>query len=115
MEWYYRRSHPDYVPLPPLLPGSSSPESSSPLAFIYPEPGSSIFIPTSLDGSPGEVVFTAAHLNPETEVFWHLDSEYVGQTRFIHSLSLRPSRGSHTITAVDASGNSASVGFTVEN
>ncbi len=115
MEWYYRRSHPDYVPLPPLLPGSSSPESSSPLAFIYPDPGSSIFIPTSLDGSPGEVVFTAAHLNPETEVFWHLDSDYVGQTRFIHSLSLRPSRGSHTITAVDASGNSASVGFTVEN
>ena len=115
MEWYYRRSHPDYVPLPPPLPGSSVPESSSPLAFIYPEPGSSIFIPASLDGSPGEVVFTAAHLNPETEIFWHLDSDYVGQTRFIHRLSLRPSAGKHTLTIVDAAGNSASVGFTVEN
>ncbi len=115
MEWYYRRSHSDYVPLPPPLPDSSAPDSSSPLAFIYPEPGSSIFIPEALDGSDGEVVFTIAHLNPETEVFWHLDSGYMGRTRFIHRLSLRPSRGPHILTAVDAFGNTASVRFTVEN
>ena len=114
MEWYYRRSHSDYIPLPPLLPGSPT-TASSPLAFIYPEPGSAIFIPRALDGSEGEVVFSLAHTNPETEVFWHLDSDYVGSTRFVHSLSLRPSRGSHTITAVDVSGNSVSSNFTLEN
>ena len=48
MEWYYRRTHSDYVPLPPLLPGSLSSGNFIPMAFIYPEQGSSIFIPKSL-------------------------------------------------------------------
>lgn len=115
MEWYYRRTHSDYVPLPPLLPGSLSSGNFIPMAFIYPEQGSSIFIPKKLDGSEGEVVFSLAHSNPETDVYWHLDSEYIGCTRFIHRLSLRPSRGSHSLTAVDESGNSVSVSFRVEN
>lgn len=115
MEWYYRRTHSDYVPLPPLLPGSLSSGNFIPMAFIYPEQGSSIFIPKKLDGSEGEVVFNLAHSNPETDVYWHLDSEYIGSTRFIHRLSLRPSRGSHSLTAVDESGNSVSVSFRVEN
>ena len=115
MEWYYRRTHSDYVPLPPLLPGSLSSGNFIPMAFIYPEQGSSIFIPKKLDGSDGEVVFSLAHSNPETDVYWHLDSEYIGSTRFIHRLSLRPSRGSHSLTAVDESGNSVSVSFRVEN
>lgn len=115
MEWYYRRTHSDYVPLPPLLPGSLSSGNFIPMAFIYPEQGSSIFIPKKLDGSEGEVVFSLAHSNPETDVYWHLDSEYIGSTRFIHRLSFRPSRGSHSLTAVDESGNSVSVSFRVEN
>ena len=115
MEWYYRRTHSDYVPLPPLLPGSLSSGNFIPMAFIYPEQGSSVFIPKKLDGSEGEVVFSLAHSNPETDVYWHLDSEYIGCTRFIHRLSLRPSRGSHSLTAVDGSGNSVSVSFRVEN
>ena len=115
MEWYYRRTHSDYVPLPPLLPGSLSSGNFIPMAFIYPEQGSSVFIPKKLDGSEGEVVFSLAHSNPETDVYWHLDSEYIGSTRFIHRLSFRPSRGSHSLTAVDGSGNSVSVSFRVEN
>ena len=115
MEWYYRRTHSDYVPLPPLLPGSLSSGNFIPMAFIYPEQGSSIFIPKKLDGSEGEVVFSLAHSNLETDVYWHLDSEYIGSTRFIHRLSFRPSRGSHSLTAVDESGNSVSVSFRVEN
>lgn len=115
MEWYYRRTHSDYVPLPPLLPGSLSSGNFIPMAFIYPEQGSSIFIPKKLDGSEGEVVFSLAHSNPETDVYWHLDYEYIGSTRFLHRLSLRPSRGSHSLTAVDESGNSVSVSFRVEN
>lgn len=113
MEWYYRRFRPDYVPLPPFAEESAASDGTSPLAFIYPEPGSVIFIPESLDGTPGEAVFSVAHTDPGTEIFWHLDSGYVGKTRFIHSLTLRPSPGEHTLTAVDAAGNSVSVHFTV--
>ena len=114
MEWYWRRVHPDYIPLPPFSSTALPPVNASPLAFIYPEPGSTIFIPRKLDGTPGEAVFSVAHTNPETEIFWHLDSNYVGKTRFVHTLALHPAPGEHTLTAVDSDGNTASVKFWVE-
>lgn len=114
MEWYWRRVHPDYIPLPPFSSTALPSANASPLAFIYPEPGSTIFIPRKLDGTPGEAVFSVAHTNPETEIFWHLDSSYAGKTRFVHTLALHPASGEHTLTAVDSDGNTASVKFWVE-
>ena len=85
------------------------------MEFIYPEGGETIYIPRQLDGSVKGVTFNLAHRNPESTVFWHLDSGYVGQTRFIHQLLLAPEPGKHTITAVDEYGNSVSVSFTVDS
>ncbi len=114
MEWYYRKQHPEYEPLPPLRKGSS-PDSSTPMEFIYPEPYAEVFIPDSTDGREGEMVFRLSHITPETEVFWHLDSEYIGTTSCFHTFSIRPPRGRHTMTVVDTDGNSTSVSFTVVN
>ena len=113
-EWYYRKVHPEYEPLPPLKTGKLL-DSSTPMAFIYPEPWAEVLIPDSTDGGEGEMVFRLAHINPETEVFWHLDSEYVGSTSYFHTFSLRPAKGRHTMTVVDANGNSLAVTFTVLN
>ncbi len=113
-EWYYRREHPEYEPLPPLKTGTEL-DSTTPMAFIYPEPRSEVFIPDSTDGREGEMIFRLAHINPETEVFWHLDSEYIGSTSYFHTFSLRPEKGRHTMTVVDANGNSLSVTFSVLN
>lgn len=114
MEWYYRSRHPEYAPLPPALLGTVTADSYVPMEFIYPEPGSVISIPRQLDGSVKGVVFNLAHSNPDTEVFWHLDDHYEGSTRYLHQLRLLPSSGRHTVTVVDASGNSLSIAFTVE-
>ncbi len=117
MEWYYRKVHGDYVPVPPPLVRNTYGHggASSPMEFIYPEADASVFIPSALDGGPGEIVFSLAHSNPEAEVFWHLDSSYLGSTRIIHQFGCRPSSGNHTLTAVDSFGNAVSVGFFVEN
>jgi penicillin-binding protein 1C len=112
MEWFYRRHHPEYTPLPPLKPGGNTGEGYSPMEFIYPENGSDIRIPRMLDGSPGEIVFNLAHSNPETEVFWHLDKNFISSTRHLHQLSVRPEDGYHTMTAVDEEGYTVSVSFT---
>lgn len=112
MEWYYRRHHPEYVPLPPMKPGEGSIDGLSPMEFIYPEKGSSIQIPRKLDGTPGEITFNLAHSNPQTEVFWHLDNEFIASTRHLHQLSLRPGDGPHTMTVIDEYGNRAYVSFT---
>lgn len=112
MEWFYRRHHPEYTPLPPLKPGGNTGEGYSPMEFIYPENGCEISIPRMLDGSPGEIVFNLAHSNPETEVFWHLDQNFISSTRHLHQLSVRPEDGFHTMTAVDEEGYTVSVSFT---
>ena len=73
-----------------------------------------IKIPPLADGSQGEIVAALAVPEPEIEVFWHLDSEYLGSTVNIHKMSFTPGAGKHILTAVDANGFSASVSFAVE-
>ena len=113
MEWYYRQHHPEYIPLPPSGPGTGADDSKSPMEFIYPENGSTVTIPRQLDGSIRGAVFNLAHSNPQTEVYWHLDSGYLGSTRYIHQMNIIASPGEHTVTVVDASGNTLSVRFTI--
>ena len=108
MEWYYRQHHPEYKPYIP-----ENKQDYAPMEFIYPESGAVIYIPRQLDGSTAGITFNLAHRNPETKVFWHLDKEYVGETRYLHQIRLVPQKGMHTVTAVDESGNTISVAFTV--
>ncbi len=111
MEWYYRQHHPEYSPVQPRNSG----DTESTMEFIYPENGAEIYIPRQLDGSIQGITFNLAHRNLATTVFWHLDNEYVGQTKMIHQMTLTPSVGRHTVTVVDESGNTISVGFTIED
>ena len=108
MEWYYRQNHPEYAPYSP-----EDSENYALMEFIYPEGGGTIYIPRQLDGSIAGITFNLAHRLPSAKIFWHLDNEYVGQTQFIHQLSLTPAPGRHTVTVVDDKGNSLSVGFTI--
>lgn len=115
MEWYYRQHHPEYKALPPYRPGQTAYGNAAiPMGFIYPENGSTITIPRQLDGSIKGAAFNLAHSNPETEVFWHLDSEYLGSTKYIHQMNIIASQGKHTVTVVDTEGNTLSVRFFVK-
>ena len=110
MEWYYRQTHPEYSGADKDVATLSD---ISPMEFIYPESGSIITLPRQLDGSPGEMVLNLAHHDKEATVYWHLDEEYIVETRFIHQYRMRPSPGHHSVTVVDNTGYSISVGFTV--
>jgi len=110
MEWYYKQSHPEYVP----APSHRSNGGYLPMEFIYPQNGSSMSIPKQMDGSITGIVFSLAHSNPDAEVFWHLDTDYLGTTKYIHQMTLAPDKGHHNITVVDNDGNSLSIGFTIE-
>jgi penicillin-binding protein 1C len=104
MEWYYRRRNPSYRELPPLRPGCGDPVISM-MDLVYPDQGTTIFIPRGFDGEPGKAVFELAHRDPEAVVFWHLDGEYIGASSGIHQLELSPGPGSHFLTLVDEEGN----------
>lgn len=104
MEWYYKTANQDYRPLPPYQEGCSPYEEGSAMAFIYPDPGTSIYVPVELDGERGETVFSVAHRRPSAKIYWHLDGQYLGVTTGLHEMALRPDPGKHTITLVDEEG-----------
>jgi penicillin-binding protein 1C len=116
MEWYYRKNHLDYEPLPPFrhdcLAYVEQGRAES-LSLIYPGGRSEIYVPVELNGRRGRAVFEAAHRDPQATIFWHLDDQYLGCTREIHQMALAPSPGSHMITLVDENGEQIQRGFTV--
>lgn len=112
MEWYYARSTIGYRPLPPWAPGMAGPESGV-VEFIAPEEGASIFVPIELDGSPGMAVFRAVHRDHDARLFWHLDGDYLGETRGDHRAQARPAPGPHELVVMDQYGASASRRFEV--
>jgi len=116
MEWYYKQAHSDYQPLPPYREDclATLTETNTPaMTLIYPPRNGKIYIPIELSGERGRVVFELAHRNPQKSVYWHLDSDYLGETREIHQVSLAPSPGEHTLTLVDEDGEFLQTHFTV--
>jgi penicillin-binding protein 1C len=113
MEWYYRRSHADYRPLPPFAPGEQPEErTSASLGLVFPEQGGTIYVPVELDGTPGRTVFRAVHRDPRATIFWHLDGAYLGETTELHEIEARPGVGTHVLTIVDESGEEVVRTFT---
>ena len=106
MEWFYKPHHPEYR-------GATKAQSGTVVQFIYPQSGAVLAIPRQLGGEREGIVFRAAHHNNNATLWWHLDNTYVGETTFRHELLLAPTPGKHTLTVVDAEGNTASVWFTV--
>lgn len=84
------------------------------MEFIYPENGSRITLPRQLDGTAGEMVLNLAHHNRDATVYWHIDQDYMGETRFVHQMRIHPSPGDHIITVVDNFGNTLSIRITIE-
>jgi len=116
MEWYYRKNHLNYRPLPPFRHdclASMALRGPEFMGLIYPEKSSQIYVPIELSGRRGRVVFEAAHWDPNATIYWHLDDRYVGSTREIHQMALAPAPGSHMITLVDQDGEQIQRRFTV--
>ena len=106
MEWYYKPHHPEYT-------GARKTRQEKAIEFIYPASGSTLTLPRQLNSQVEGVVFRAAHHRSDATLWWHLDNEYIGETRFLHERKLAPAPGKHTLTVVDDEGNTAFVRFTV--
>jgi penicillin-binding protein 1C len=112
-EWYYRRHHADYRPLPPIDPRCSLDESS-PMQMIYPVYGVSVTPTKQLSGEKGKIVLQAAHNRSESTIYWHIDDQYIGSTHENHQLACLPEPGNHILTLVDDEGYSLVMPFVVK-
>jgi penicillin-binding protein 1C len=113
-EWYYKNQHSDYLSLPPYSPECRKEEDIKLMEFIYPFPNTIISLPKQLDGSQGNVIFELAHRSPHHRVFWHLDNQYIGETKDFHKKECSPSKGEHTLTVVDETGASLTIKFSIK-
>lgn len=103
-EYFYRKLHPEYTPLPPYLEGCT-PAREHVLDIMEPDNNSAIYIPKGIEGGEGMLIFEAVHRNPNATLFWHIDQEYITQTKGTHKIELSPSVGKHLLTVEDEEGN----------
>jgi penicillin-binding protein 1C len=104
-EWYYRNKNPDYRVLPELHPACKGSDEIPNMEMIYPRHSARIYVPRELDGAPGKFILEAAHRDPATRIFWHMDDDFLGSTRYIHQLGTVPEKGNHKLILVDEKGN----------
>lgn len=112
-EFYFRSKYLSYKTLPPFRKDCAPAVTRTAMDLIYPKENARLFIPRDIEGNPGSAVFELAHHNPSATVYWHLDGEYLGETRKTHHLPISPGTGQHTITLVDEQGHSLERKFEV--
>jgi penicillin-binding protein 1C len=112
-EWFYRKEHPEYIPLPPWRQGCVPKSTDASMALVTPASKSQIYVPLELSGERGRVVFEATHRDDDAVIHWHLDDNYLGSTTQIHQLNANPPAGAHRLTLVDGSGARVSRRFSV--
>ncbi|WP_242134225.1 penicillin-binding protein 1C [Aestuariivivens marinum] len=112
MAHYYKSKNPFYKPLPKFRNDCLG-DNDIAIAFIYPKEDNTIFLPKDFGGNTNELIVKIAHSKPKGTVFWYLDERYMGSTKDIHELAIKPSHGEHSITVVDAFGNEAKRKITI--
>lgn len=105
-EWYFKRKHAWYEPLPPLRDDCQSSDDRIEMQFIYPKQFTKIKVPRELDGNKGAAVFKLAHKRSGAKVYWYLGEVMLEVTEGKHQIELSPDPGNYMLTVVDDFGNS---------
>lgn len=109
-EYYYRRRNALYKTLPPFR-SDCYPANATSIQMIYPKDGSKIYVPKELDGERGRTIFEASHRQSGQKLYWHLDNQYLGETKNKHQMALFPTEGEHLLTLTDEMGEQLKVNF----
>lgn len=107
-EFYWRQYHNNYQPLPPwrkdCIAESAQQDDDIPLELIYPQARSRIYIPVDLDGKRSRVILKAIHRDPAAVLYWHLDEEFLGETKIFHEREASLEPGLHKLLVMDKQG-----------
>lgn len=116
MEWYYKASNSSYKTLPAFRADCAktmAENQTRSMQVIYPKHLTSIYLPRDINNRKQQAVFEVAHRNPECNIYWYIDNEFVGTTYNFHRLEIDAQPGTHTLTLTDEFGESLKIIFTV--
>lgn len=107
-EFYWRQHHSEYRTLPPwrrdCFADSAQVDDDTPMELIYPQAQSRIYIPVDLDGKRSRVVLKAVHRDAAATLYWHLDDEFLGETKVFHEREASLEPGVHKLLVMDKNG-----------
>ncbi|PHI19172.1 penicillin-binding protein 1C [Lewinellaceae bacterium SD302] len=105
---YYRKENPGYRSLPEWHSACEGPEVTNErtMQLIYPHNSGVISLSMDENGLPIPVIFQLAHQQPATEVYWHLNGEFIGTTAYFHTKEIVTSPGRHHLVLTDENGSS---------
>ena len=115
-EAYYKSKNPNYRLLPPYREdclATGTEQLVRNMELIYPKFRTKIIVPIDLDGKASSTVFEVTHRVPNTTIYWHLDGEFVAETKQFHEVALNPKAGKHRLVLVDEKGERLERGFEV--
>lgn len=110
--YYYQIHNPFYKALPPYHTNCLT-NIKSPMAFVNSINNEQIFLPKDFDEQKNSLIIQLKHAQPDTKVFWYLDTNYITTTQTIHEISIKAARGTHTLTVVDEFGNDLKKSFKI--
>ena len=105
MAMYYKSKNTNYLDLPPFHPNCKSNQNLSKMDFIYPKENMKITLTKNFHGQTQPVVFKVAHANNDEELFWYVNSKYIGNTKTFHEKEIIEPSGKYLILVVDSEGN----------
>lgn len=116
-EFYWKQQQGNYRSLPPwradCVQKAMAYDNDQPMEIVYPYSTSRIYIPVDLNGRLGRVVIKAVHRNPDASIYWHIDDQYLGETKVFHDKTLLLEPGQHRITLLDKGGHQITRVFTI--
>jgi len=112
IEYYYAAKHPEYKSLPPFQLDCLQ-NGEKLMEFIYPTKNEAIVLPKNFDETLNEVIFSVAHRQSETILYWYLNDQFIGTTETFHELAYTPLPGSYTLTVTDQLGNQISQSLSI--
>ena len=105
MAWYYKSKHANYQLLPPFR-GDCAAALGATMDFIYPKDyNSKIYLTKNFEGEIQPVILKVAHAEPQMNLFWYVNNQYLGSTKTFHEMPLYVKSGNYLITVTDEYGN----------
>lgn len=111
--YFYKNSHPNYKAIPPFHPDCEGIAEDKTFSIIYPDHNSKMIGTVDLDGFSKGIIFEASHPDNSATLFWHVDNQYLGETKGQHSIKYIPVEGQHLLTVLDEMGNQKKILFTI--
>ena len=110
VQFFAQKGH-SYLATPPHNPNCPVQGYENPVMIIYPTAGAKILVPRGFEGKHERIIARGAYSVAKSSLNWFLDGDFIGSTFDKHEIPLDLEVGSHSLTAMDSEGHSATVKF----